>query len=64
MFDRRSFGIERIIVLLLRSLTVLDYFCVRFYIGSRITILGIFFNIRYSWEIFNNCRDLSKKTKV
>jgi hypothetical protein len=64
MFDRRSFGIERIIVLLLRSLTVLDYFYVRFYIGSRISILGIFLNIIYSWEIFNNCRDLSKKMKV
>jgi hypothetical protein len=47
MFGRRSFGIERIIVFLLRSLTIFGYFYMRFYIDGGITIFGILFNLGY-----------------
>jgi hypothetical protein len=63
MFGRRSFRIEGI-VFFLRSLAIFGYFHMRFYIGGRITVFGIIFNLGYRWEILNSRRDLSKQMRV
>jgi hypothetical protein len=60
MFVRRSSRVERIIVLLLRNLSILGYFYMRFYIGGGITVFRILLNLGYSWEVFNGCRGLSR----
>jgi hypothetical protein len=53
MFSRRSFKVEKVIVPFLGSFTVLGYFCVRFYIGRRITVFKILLNFGYSWKVLN-----------
>jgi hypothetical protein len=60
MFGRKSIGVERIIVFLPRGLAIFGYFYMRFHIDNRIIIFRTFLSIRYSWEIFDDCRDLSK----
>jgi hypothetical protein len=61
IFDRRSLGVERAVVLLFGGLTVFDYFNMGSYIASGIAIFGLNLNFGYNRVIFSNCGDLSKQ---